>query len=306
MVTHVVARRAVLFGLVVGSIFTSACAGTDSGSAGRDSQAEDIVAGKTASKYPEAVLVDMQRSGAQALCSGALIAPRVVLTAGHCVHGWSAWRVEAPFAKDQSAAVTAGATYDWNVDSEVVDPSAHDVGLLFLATPISLASYPTLAKAHVPFGAKVENIGRIKNGEPSFTKLFVGREVTVADGARYGFPLSYASSDVIESGDSGGPVVKPATHEIVAVNSGAGNGLQVLARVDLVERWITEQIAAHGGEGPTGAPAEDAGCGDLTYRGRCAGEVVEWCDKNVQKRADCGARGDTCAYDKSNKIYDCF
>lgn len=48
------------------------------------------------------------------------------------------------------------------------------------------------------------------------------------------FRFSYESAEVIESGDSGGPVYvgAGANRRIVAVNSGGGGGRQVLARTD--------------------------------------------------------------------------
>jgi hypothetical protein len=77
----------------------------------------------------------------------------------------------------------------------------------------------------------------------------------VKPGTNWGFPKSYITEEVIQSGDSGGPVyladaATPRT--IVAVNSGGGGGTQVLARVDLVYAKIQEIIAQ---TSPTGTPA---------------------------------------------------
>ena len=241
-----------------------------------------------------------------ALCSGALVAPKVVLTAGHCVHGWDGWSAEAPYASAQTATGEEGATFDWSAESADVDPTMHDIGLVFLTAPITLASYPSIAKKRVPFGSKVENIGRIHDGKPSFSKAFIGQPVTVADGKIVGFPFSYAATEIIESGDSGGPVVRPGTHEIVAVNSGAGNGLEVLARTDLVAGWIDKQIEAHGGATPGSGDGATSSCGSLTFAGRCAGDTVKWCEDEMPRESDCAATGRSCKYDKTHRYYDCL
>src|SRR5688572_20386990 len=88
-----------------------------------------IVNGTPATAYPEAALVDMYRNGRMgSICSGAVIAPRVVLTAGHCVAGFTSWRIKTPFAGNQSADSSGGETYDWrDTGSQNVNPNWHDI-----------------------------------------------------------------------------------------------------------------------------------------------------------------------------------
>jgi secreted trypsin-like serine protease len=236
-----------LFGVaLVFSVLIVACApgAYDVVDEGQEDDAA-IVGGKRATKYPEAVLVGLSRNGSPVgYCSGSVVAPHWVLTAGHCVAGFDEWTVKAPFAEQQTSSASHAALYDWASHGEAVDPSMHDVGLIELDEPITLDHYPAIAKKRVTFGDAIVNVGRIDDGKLSTTALFVGPSTPALDGAKYGFPFDYASDEWIESGDSGGPVFRGTTHTIVAVNSGGGSGMEVMASTDLVADWITATIGA--------------------------------------------------------------
>ena len=227
-------------------------------------QASAILGGTVASDYPEAALVDLYAKGQLiAACSGAIVSPLVVLTAGHCVTGEpaalpDAWVVTAPYAGKQPVKVSGSAVYDWAGGTSTIVPTQHDVGVLFLDSPITLASYPTLAQTEATDGTQVVNLGRIDNGTLSSTDLYASPPVAVSDGSEVSpaFPYDYSATDVIESGDSGGPdeVTGMTPHLIVAVNSGEGGGSEVLARTDPVYAWIQMEIQTH-----VTAPVVDAG-----------------------------------------------
>jgi V8-like Glu-specific endopeptidase len=205
---------------------------------------EPIIGGTLATQYPEAAYlnIDLSASGGYA-CSGTLIAPNVVMTAGHCVDEHSRFEVYVSGAYRLS---TSGVTYDWNEHgAETVNPAHHDIGLVFLNDAVKIATYPTLSKVKVADGTKAINVGRVLNGAVQSNAYQAPATISAAD--KIGYPYDYTSTDVIQPGDSGGPVLTSGTHTIVAVNSGAGSGIQVLARVDLLADWISAQIAAHGG-----------------------------------------------------------
>lgn len=200
----------------------------------------------SASNYPEAVwLVGYVAGTPSAVCSGTVVAPRVVLTAGHCVRGYSQWDVDAPHAGSQVASSVKGIRYDWTEASGFINPNQHDIGLLFLDTDIIVPQYPLIASQGTT--SNVVNIGVKNNGAIPLTSLYVGQPIAIADGAAFGYPYAYRSSiDIIETGDSGGPTVVPgpAPHTIVAVNSGFNELLdyQVLARVDQLYSWIQDRL----------------------------------------------------------------
>jgi V8-like Glu-specific endopeptidase len=284
----------------------------DSSEATGDATQAPIVGGKEATSYSEAALVNLYQQGQwKAICSGAVIAPRVVLTAGHCIHGWDDWEVTAPYSKGgQSAKALEGVVYDYAESSDTVNPNQHDIGLVILDGVIELDAYPTLAKASLADGSAIVNVGRIQDGNASYTQLFVSAEVNVSDGASVGYPFAYTTDRVIEPGDSGGPdlLPGPAPHTIVAVNSGAGDSLQVLARVDLVYDWIQDQIAASenlpgdppssdppSSDPPSSDPPNGTLCSGIDHGGLCDGDVMVHCLGGATlTEFDCGAFGLSC------------
>lgn len=231
--------------LLVGSLCLAACSARTP--EGAESAESAIVGGESASQYPEAVLINMPHG----TCSGALVAPRVVLTAAHCIVGHGGWTVYAPYADEQYSDANASDVFDYSAVGAVLDPSHHDVGLLYLDHAIRLARYPTIASAPLADGESLVPIGRVVDGYISTNQLFVGAPKPVSRATTFQF--DYRVDPVIQSGDSGGPCEVPGSpeHEIVAVSSGYGMTDNVLARVDLVHDWIQAKIASHGGAGPS-------------------------------------------------------
>ena len=101
------------------ALFAAACGSASEVHPGSDAtpssrSGDAIIGGTVASAYPEAVLIDMSKGGQIfAACSGSLIAPRVVLTAGHCVIGVDGWQITAPYAGGQTAGSSSAKALDY-------------------------------------------------------------------------------------------------------------------------------------------------------------------------------------------------
>ena len=212
-----------------------------------------IAHGTPATSYPEAVVVT---ASGLIPCSGAVLAPRVVITAGHCRSPTKSYMVVAPNAgHQQSSASSDFTTYDGN------PATSSDTLLLFLDTPIRLAAYPEVGDRPVASGTLVVDIGRTLNGSVTSSD-YVSPPVTIrGPAAGLGFPFNYeALPDVSEDGDSGGPIEVLAedassAHLIVAIvdtdtveqNINEEEPIDLFARLDLVHDAIEAQIGAHGG-----------------------------------------------------------
>jgi len=240
--SKLICRAFVLLPYVSASACYSAVENDESGPAGVNLEA--IVGGTPAATYPESAILNMRTATGQTYgCSATLIAPKVVLTAGHCVDGMVAWDVYVGTAYRPAASAE---TFDWaEKGATTVNPQHHDIGLVYLKEPIVLASYPTLNTAKQADGAKGVVVGRVLNG--TATSSLYQTASSISEGTKIGYPYSYYSPAVIEHGDSGGAFFLAGTHTIAAVNSGAGSGTQVLARVDLLAAWAAQRIASHSG-----------------------------------------------------------
>ena len=141
-----------LLGVFAGVSVCLACAGDYAADDSAAVSIEPIIGGVAATQYPEAAYlnIDMSATGGYA-CSGTLIAPKVVLTAGHCVDGHTKWEVYVGTAYRVS---TSSAVYDWHENgAQTVNPAHHDLGLVFLNEPVNLAVFPTLSTSKVADGS---------------------------------------------------------------------------------------------------------------------------------------------------------
>jgi hypothetical protein len=195
------------------------------------SPAYAIKNGTPATAFPEAIVLT---ANGFVPCSGVLLSPTVVLTAGHCSLGSTvapSFAVTAPNAPDATGKPqTSTSSHDWSPYNDDVKTSS-DVRLVFLDTPITIATYPTIQKTEVAAGTKVVDVGRALNGTITQTD-YVSPEVVInGDASSLGLPNNYqATPDISEDGDSGGPIeLEDGSHTLVA-----------LVDTDTVEQHISE------------------------------------------------------------------
>jgi hypothetical protein len=237
----------------------AACSGEPAADGPTGTTRAAIENGSPATAFPEAVVVT---SGGFLPCSGVVLAPRVVLTAGHCRAATKKYAVSAPNAGHQ----TASGSNDWTTfDGEAATSS--DTLLIFLDSDIKLDVYPTIAASEVAAGTPVVDVGRTLNNVIT-TSVYVSPTVTIeGTGDSLGFHYNYqALPDISQDGDSGGPIelVLGAAHTVVAVvdtdtveqNITETTPIDLFARLDLVRDAVLQQISAHPSD--AGAKKSDA------------------------------------------------
>lgn len=244
-----------------------------------------------AAEYPWVAFIQAETGGGEGFeCSGTVVAPRIVLTAGHCVEDIESGRLTP--ASDYAVAIGVSSLSEvapgqaLQVSEAVVDPAfrpataRNDAGLLVLATPTSAPALPlataadsSLLAAGTPLtvagwgltsAGAGEITGDLRAGETVIqSSSFCSRQVS----RFYAFyspatqlcaidPPAYASGTC--HGDSGGPAVAGSGAEAVQVGIVSLGQAKcstrlpdVFTRVDQVSSWVESWIAAvEGGATP--------------------------------------------------------
>jgi len=194
-------------------------------------------------------------------CSGALIAPQWVMTAGHCFHDVN--RVPVSGAVPYQTTATIGRADDSDTNGAVVDvvedyqSPVNDIALAKLATPVYGIKPLELATTAPAAGeiVRVAGWGSLSDVNPTpATHLQTGQfTITAVSGTVVNLagyqPQATTSACVY---DSGAPYFAEPWHgrpRLVSVESdGPGcpdTGPETTSRVDTIASWAEETMAAH-------------------------------------------------------------
>ncbi|NUP06973.1 MAG: serine protease [Polyangiaceae bacterium] len=263
-----------------------------------EDQREPIVGGTTTSAYPAVGALTYFGS---THCTGTVVAPRLVVTAAHCVYGFSAGnmkfvlgsKVSQPSAKIGVVSIQAHPSYD-------EDSISNDIGIVVLAsdapvTPMKMVtsmdnSWVGRQLTFVGYGVS-NGIQQTGAGTKRVVKMPI--EGVYPTQFEYGLPGKNTCN-----GDSGGPAFAEVNGELLlagVTSYGDANCTQygVDTRVDAFASFI----------GVSNTPPTSDPCNGETWEGRCDGKKLIYCDQNeTVKQLTCT---NSCYFNAQQAYYDC-
>lgn len=316
-----------------GGLFACAPGSEPIDGAPQRSARDAIINGQTTSAYPAVVMLMMN---GQVFCSGTVIAPRKVLTAGHCAFGNVQADAIGIGASDQAIVqqiAVVGSTPHPQYDEQQL---ANDVAVVTLAedapvTPAALnqamdASWVGDPILLVGFGVD-DGANQTGSGTKRMVEVAIGQ--VTATHVLYDDPAGKSACN----GDSGGPALLDQNGNLTVVAVASYVNVQGCTdggghvRVDAYRDFIDGELMSDPNNNPpppdpndpndpndwppdpndpNGWPPDpgDPACGGVTYEGYCDGNAVVWCEEGEVWMYDCEQW--SCGYDGSSGLYDCL